>query len=84
MLADSNVPVFSAELQDLIQKRVIALLKLSLEANSSGLHPNFKHAVASEKLIEAELFTRIFFEDIPVLNEVYQTDFTLNYVSVSP
>ena len=81
VLADSNVPVFSAELQYLVQKRVIAFLELSFEADSSGLNADLKHSITSEKLIETELFACIFFEDIPVLNKVYQTCVTLNYVA---
>jgi hypothetical protein len=77
VLADSDVPVFSAELQDLIQKRVIAFFKLSFEAYSSGLHPDLKHSVAAEKLIETELFAGILFKDIPVLDQIYQFVVTL-------
>jgi hypothetical protein len=81
VLADSDVSVFSAELQDLVQKRVVAFLELSFEAHSSGLHPDLKHSIAAEKLIETELFAGIFFEDVPVLNNVYHACVTLNYVA---
>ena len=83
MLAYSDVPVLSAELQDFVQKRIVALLKLTLKADSSRLHTNLKHTVTGEKLIETKLFPSIFLEDIPVLNDVYQADFTLNYVAAS-
>jgi len=81
VLAYSNKAVFSAEVQDFVQKRVVALLKLSLKADSSCLHANLKHSIAGKKLVETKLFACVFFEDIPILNDVYQADFTLNYVA---
>jgi len=49
--------------------------------DSSCLHSNLKHSVSGEKLVEPKLFACVFFEDIPILNDVYQADFTLNYVT---
>jgi len=72
-LAYSDVAVFPAEVQDLVQERVVALLKLSLETDSSRLHTNLEHSVAGEKLVETELFSSVFFEDVPVLYYVYQS-----------
>ena len=73
--------MFPAKIHNLVQKRVISLLKLPFEANPSGLHADFKVAVAFEKLIKTQLSSSVFFEDIPILNDVYQADFTLNYVA---
>ena len=81
MLAYSDVAVFPAKIHNLVQKRVIALLKLPFEANPSGLHANLKVAIAFEKLIEPQLSSSVFLEDIPILNNIYQADFTLNYVA---
>jgi hypothetical protein len=72
MLAYSDVSVFSAKIHNLVQKRVISLLELPFEADSSGLDADIKVAVAFEKLIETQLFTGVFFEDIPILNDVNQ------------
>jgi len=41
----------------------------------------FESSVAGEKVVETELFYSIFLEDIPVINDVHQADFTLNYVA---
>jgi hypothetical protein len=79
VLAYPYVTVFSAKVQDFVQKRVVALVKLTLETDSPRLHTNLKHTVAGKKLIETKLFTSIFLEDIPILNNVYQTGFTLTY-----
>ena len=72
MLAYSDVAVFSAKIHNLVHKRVISLLELSFEADSSGLHANFKVAIAFKKLIETQLSSGIFLEDIPILNDVNQ------------
>lgn len=46
LLANSDVAVSSAEIQDFVQQRVIAVLKLAFEAYPSGLHTNFKHPIS--------------------------------------
>jgi hemerythrin superfamily protein len=81
VLSDSYVAVLPAKIHNLVQKRVISLLKLTFKADSSRLHANLKHAVAFKKLVETQLSSGVFFEDIPILNDVYQADFTLNYVA---
>ncbi len=81
VLVHSYVTVFSAKVQNFGQKRVVALLKLTLKADSSRLHTNLKQSVAGEKLIETKLFPSTLLEDIPILNNVYQANFTLNYVA---
>jgi len=68
VLAYPDVPVLSAKLQDFVQKQVVALLKLSLEADSSRLHSYLKRSIAGEKLIETKLFPSILLKDIPILN----------------
>jgi hypothetical protein len=77
MLAYSDVAVFPAKIHNLVQKRIITLLKLPFEADLSGLHADLKVAVAFEKLIETQLFTGVFLEDIPILNDINQFVFTL-------
>jgi hypothetical protein len=42
---------------------------------------NFERFDVGEKLVETKLFSSILLEDVPVLNDVYQADFTLNYVA---
>jgi len=52
-----------------------------LKPTSSRLYSNLKHSVAGEKLVETKLFPSILLEDIPILNDVNQADFTLNYIA---
>jgi len=81
VFANSDIPALFAEVQDSDQEWVVAAFKLFLVADSSGLYSDLKLSVAVEKLVETELFSRVFLEDAPVLNDVHQTDFTLNYVA---
>ncbi len=77
VLAYLDETAFLAKIPDPKKQRIIALLKLPSETNLTGLYANFIFASAFQKLEETELFAGVFLEDIPLLNDVYQTVFTL-------
>ena len=47
VFADLDIAAFLAEIQDLYQERVIALIKLLLESNPARLYPNFNDSIVA-------------------------------------
>jgi len=79
--ANSDVAVSSAEVEDFVELRIVAGRILFFEAYSSSLYADFKHSIICEELVETKLLPSVFFEDIPLLNNIYQVYFTLNCVA---
>ena len=52
VLADLDKAAFLAEIQDLYQEWVVALIKLFLKANPARLYPNFDDSIVAKELIE--------------------------------
>ena len=52
VFADLDIAAFLAEIQDLYQERIIALIKLFLEADPSSLYSNFDDSIVAKELIE--------------------------------
>jgi hypothetical protein len=71
-LADLDVVVVFAELQNFCQMGVIGSLKLLNEAHSPRLHSHFECSVCGEDLVESPFFSSVFFKDRPVLDKVNQ------------
>jgi len=80
-LANPDLPVAPAEILDLHEFSVVRSVKHPDEADLARLHADLDFAVVLQELVEPELLAGIFFEDLPVLNNIDQTDFTLNYVA---
>ncbi len=68
---------FLAEIPDSKKQLVVAILELLSKADFSCLYADLIFSVAFKNLEEAELFACVFFEDVPVLNEINQ-QFHLN------
>jgi hypothetical protein len=45
------------------------------------LNPHHSGDISRNPRVKPKLFSSILLEDIPILNDVYQADFTLNYVA---
>ena len=52
VFTDLDKAAFLAEIQDLYQERIVALIKLFLKANSARLHPNFDDSIVAKELVE--------------------------------
>jgi hypothetical protein len=71
-LANLDVAVFFAEIQNLCQPWVVGSFELFYESYSCGLHPDFKVSVNTEDLVEAALFSSVLLKNSPFLNKVNQ------------
>ncbi len=78
VFADLDVAAFFAEIQDFGKQRVIASRELFLEADPSSLNSYLNDSVTAKELVEAQFFSSVFFEDLPVLNDIYQFVVTLH------
>lgn len=77
VLADLDESPSLTERQYFCQLRVVCSFKFLLETQLASGHPNFYFSVTVQNLVEPQFFPRVFFEGIPVLNEVYQDVVTL-------
>jgi hypothetical protein len=76
-LEDLDVLVAPAEILDLHEFSIVRSVKHPDEAGPARLHADFGFAVVLQKLVEPELLAGVFLEDLPVLNNIHQTLFTL-------
>ena len=52
VFTDLDKAAFLAEIQDLYQEWIVALIKLFLKANPARLYPNFDDSIVAKELVE--------------------------------
>ena len=52
VFTDLDKAAFLAEIQDLYQERIVALIELFFESNPARLYPNFNDSIVAKELIE--------------------------------
>jgi hypothetical protein len=70
MIANQYEAAFLAVVKDLVKQFVVAVFKLPFKTYSATHDTDLKGPVDGENLVEAQFFASVFFEDIPVLNQV--------------
>jgi len=52
VFTDLDITTPLAEIQDLYQERIVALIELFFESNPARLHPNFNDSIVAKELVE--------------------------------
>jgi hypothetical protein len=72
VLADSNEMAFFAEIPDADKFLVVGVFEFFFEAYLACYNPDFDFSADAVYLVEAQLFARVLFEDLPVLHNIDQ------------